>query len=69
VTLNQNILAWNQYGSRSEILKSKISTKYSRSRSGMRYEERNAAVVDIGGAFLNAEMSGSVPVYMRLDKR
>jgi hypothetical protein len=32
------------------------------------HEERHAAVVDIGSAFLNADMPKSVPVYMRLDK-
>jgi Reverse transcriptase (RNA-dependent DNA polymerase)/Zinc knuckle len=32
------------------------------------HEKRHAAVVDIGSAFLNAEMSKGVPVYMRLDK-
>ena len=32
------------------------------------YEERHAAVVDIGGAFLNASMTTGVPVHMRLDK-
>ena len=31
------------------------------------YENRNAAVVDIGGAYLNADMSTGVDVYMRLD--
>jgi hypothetical protein len=31
-------------------------------------EGRKAAVVDIGGAFLNAEMKTLVPVHMRLDK-
>jgi hypothetical protein len=29
---------------------------------------RKAAAVDIGGAFLNAEMKTGVPVHMRLDK-
>jgi Reverse transcriptase (RNA-dependent DNA polymerase) len=32
------------------------------------HEKRRAAVVDIGSAFLNATMSGSVAVHMRLDK-
>jgi Reverse transcriptase (RNA-dependent DNA polymerase) len=32
------------------------------------HEERKAAVVDIGGAFLNAEMKTGVAVHMRLDK-
>lgn len=32
------------------------------------YEGRSAAVVDIGGAFLNAEMKTGVDVHMRLDK-
>jgi hypothetical protein len=32
------------------------------------HEGRKAAVVDIGGAFLNAEMKTGVPVHMRLDK-
>jgi hypothetical protein len=68
VTLNQNFLAWNQYISSPENLKSVLNIKYSRSRSGMRYDERNTAVVDIGGAFLNAEMSGSVPIHTRLDR-
>ena len=31
-------------------------------------EKRHAAVVDIGGAFLNASMTTGVPVHMRLDK-
>ena len=31
------------------------------------YENRNATVVDIGGAYLNADMSTGVDVYMRLD--
>ena len=31
------------------------------------YEERKAAVVDIGGAFLNADMNIGIDVYMRLD--
>ena len=31
------------------------------------HEGRRAAVVDIGGAFLNAEMKTGVPVHMRLD--
>ena len=32
------------------------------------HERRAVAVVDIGGAFLNADMGKSVPVHMRLDK-
>jgi Reverse transcriptase (RNA-dependent DNA polymerase) len=32
------------------------------------HEGRKAAVVDIGGAFLNAEMKTWVPVHMRLDR-
>lgn len=32
------------------------------------YEKRSVAVVDIGGAFLNADMGKTVPVHMRLDK-
>jgi hypothetical protein len=32
------------------------------------HERRHAAVVDIGGAFLNASMTTGVPVHMRLDK-
>ena len=32
------------------------------------HEHRHVAVVDIGGAFLNANMSQRVPVHMRLDK-
>ena len=32
------------------------------------HEGRKAAVVDIGGAFLNAEMNTGVAVHMRLDK-
>ena len=32
------------------------------------HENRSAAVVDIGGAFLNAEMKTGVDVHMRLDK-
>ena len=32
------------------------------------HENRHAAVVDIGGAFLNADMTTGVNVYMRLDK-
>ena len=32
------------------------------------YEGRKAAVVDIGGAFLNAEMKTGVDVHMRLDR-
>jgi Reverse transcriptase (RNA-dependent DNA polymerase) len=32
------------------------------------HEGRHVAVVDIRGAFLNAKMQKSVPVYMRLDK-
>jgi hypothetical protein len=32
------------------------------------YERRSVAVVDIGGAYLNADMKKQVPVYMRLDK-
>lgn len=32
------------------------------------HEQRHAAVVDIGGAFLNASMTTGVPVHMRLDK-
>ncbi len=32
------------------------------------YEKRPVAVVDIGGAFLNADMGKTVPVHMRLDK-
>jgi hypothetical protein len=32
------------------------------------HEGRKTAVVDVGGAFLNARMSGTVPVHMRLDK-
>ena len=31
------------------------------------YEGRKAAVVDIGGAYLNADMSTGIDVYMRLD--
>ena len=31
------------------------------------HEKRSAAVVDIGGAFLNADMNTGVNVYMRLD--
>ena len=31
------------------------------------HERRNVAVVDVGGAFLNAVMPKSEPVYMRLD--
>lgn len=31
------------------------------------HEQRNASVVDIGGAFLNAEMKTGVAVHMRLD--
>ena len=30
-------------------------------------EQRHTAVIDIGGAFLHAEMTGDVPVFMRLD--
>jgi hypothetical protein len=32
------------------------------------HERRHVAVVDIGGAFLNADMGKDVPVHMRLDK-
>jgi hypothetical protein len=32
------------------------------------HEKRHVAVVDIGGAFLNATMPKAMPVYMRLDK-
>ena len=32
------------------------------------HEGRNAAVVDIGGAFLNAEMTTGIDVHMRLDR-
>lgn len=32
------------------------------------HEGRKTAVVDVGGAFLNARMSGTIPVHMRLDK-
>lgn len=32
------------------------------------HEQRHVAVVDIGGAFLNADMGKEVPVHMRLDK-
>jgi hypothetical protein len=32
------------------------------------HEHRHVAVVDIGGAFLNADMSQRIPVHMRLDK-
>jgi Reverse transcriptase (RNA-dependent DNA polymerase) len=32
------------------------------------HEGRTAAVVDIGGAFLNADMNTGVPVHMRLDR-
>ena len=32
------------------------------------HENRHAAAVDIGGAFLNADMTTGVNVYMRLDK-
>lgn len=32
------------------------------------HEKRSTAVVDIGSAFLNADMSAGIPVYMRLDK-
>ena len=32
------------------------------------HERRHAAVVDIGGAFLHADMTTGVPVHMRLDK-
>jgi hypothetical protein len=32
------------------------------------HEGRKAAVVDIGGAILNAEMKTGVPVHMRLDR-
>jgi Reverse transcriptase (RNA-dependent DNA polymerase) len=32
------------------------------------HEGRKASVVDIGGAFLNAEMKTGVPVHMRLDR-
>ena len=32
------------------------------------YEKRSAAVVDIGGAFLNADMNTGIKVYMRLDR-
>ena len=32
------------------------------------HEERKAAVVDIGGAYLNADMNTGVDVYMRLDR-
>ena len=32
------------------------------------HEGRHAAVVDIGGAFLNAEMNTGVDVHMRLDR-
>jgi Reverse transcriptase (RNA-dependent DNA polymerase) len=32
------------------------------------HEQRRVAVVDIGGAFLNADMGHKVPVHMRLDK-
>ena len=32
------------------------------------HEGRHAAVVDVGGAFLNAEMSGGLLVHMRLIK-
>ena len=32
------------------------------------HEQRHVAVVDIGGAFLNADMGQEVPVHMRLDK-
>ena len=31
------------------------------------HENRKAAVVDIGGAFLNATMNTGINVYMRLD--
>ena len=31
------------------------------------YEERRVAVIDISGAYLNADMSLEVPVHMRLD--
>ena len=31
-------------------------------------ENRGAAVIDIGGAFLNANMDTGLPVHMRLDK-
>lgn len=32
------------------------------------YAKRSVAVVDIGGAFLNASMTTGVPIHMRLDK-
>ena len=32
------------------------------------HEGRNAAVVDIGGAYLNAYMNTGIEVHMRLDK-
>ena len=32
------------------------------------YEKRNVSVVDITGAYLNADMNTGVTVYMRLDK-
>ena len=32
------------------------------------HEGRKTAVVDVGGAFLNARMGGTIPVHMRLDK-
>jgi Reverse transcriptase (RNA-dependent DNA polymerase) len=32
------------------------------------HEGRKTAVVDVGGAFLNARMVGTIPVHMRLDK-
>ena len=32
------------------------------------YERRHAAVVDIGGAYLNADMTTGIPVHMKLDK-
>lgn len=31
------------------------------------HEQRNASVIDIGGAYLNADMSTGVDVHMRLD--
>lgn len=32
------------------------------------HERRKVAVVDIGGAFLNADLKRTIPVHMRLDK-
>ena len=32
------------------------------------HEKRRVAVVDISGAYLNADMSQDVPVHMRLDR-